>query len=119
MPHEAFYSTAATVIPVLFLALTLQSPEMTQARPESRDDDSSRVKVRWNLVMLAIVLGVGGELLAVTALVTTYDYVVVRWLVAVATFVLTLGVGYAFYRLVSGGQIRPPLKVRLTKPEEE
>jgi hypothetical protein len=113
--HEVFYSTAATVIPVLFLAMTLQNPALSRTEDEDRQQREEMVRQKgldevyqrgvaievafpWTLVVLLIAFGVGGEVLAVVALATTHDDIVVRWLVAVATIALTLWVAYRYIR---------------------
>ena len=75
--NTAFYATAATVIPVLFLAIVFQNTtwqELAETASTASAGSSTSVKLRiiaWTIgvfVGLVILLGAAGELYAIAAL---------------------------------------------------
>jgi hypothetical protein len=104
MDHPDFFLAAATVIPLLFIATTLQSDRLSNAafrvvgeihRARLSDDRLVRRSAVWaaavirNGIGLVFVAGFAGEALALLALMTpVFSNAAVMWIVFALTVIL-------------------------------
>jgi hypothetical protein len=105
MKHEAFYSTTAVVLPVLFLALTLQNSVVLKAieqsyvkgkDPLSQEDPWTQALTGAFVALIALLLGVVAEALTVVALATNHDSDSFRWFIGIVTILLSFGLVVGF-----------------------
>jgi hypothetical protein len=142
--YETFYSTTATVLPVLFLALTVQNTEVVRAIGgltartyvdfsdkefpdgssflEAYDTEFNRASRRSYAAIYAVLgamlLGVVAEAVAIWALATESDNAAFRWFLGVVTVGLALGLMATLFVRIRRENLRV-LKEHLDKTRQQ